>query len=115
MKVLALVFAIVFGFPFDLSATSISAAPQYPKEALDKCIEGWVLLKYTITKEGRVKGAKVVDASPRGYFEESALSAINLFQFEPKLVGGLPVEVVGETKKMHFQIDKTSSDHCGST
>jgi periplasmic protein TonB len=66
--------------------------PDYPSRAMNRGVEGWVLVQFTITPAGTVKDAKVVDAQPKGYFEEAALKAIARWRYNPKIEGGVAVE-----------------------
>ncbi|MET0026606.1 MAG: TonB family protein [Candidatus Thiodiazotropha sp.] len=65
--------------------------PRYPQRALMHRIEGKVILEFTINPDGSVSDARVVEAEPPGYFEQSALRAITRWEFHPKVVAGNPV------------------------
>lgn len=65
--------------------------PRYPARALREGIEGWVQVEFTVNKEGEVIDPIVVDAEPEGYFEESSLTAVRKFRFEPIQEDGSPV------------------------
>ena len=62
--------------------------PAYPKRALDRNIEGWVDLEFTVTTDGATSQAEVVNASHDRYFQEQALEAVATWQFEPREVRG---------------------------
>ncbi|MCP1728428.1 protein TonB [Natronospira proteinivora] len=66
--------------------------PQWPREALIQGVEGWVRVSFTITPEGRVVNARVVDSQPRRMFDRSALRAVEQWRFQPRIVDGRPVE-----------------------
>lgn len=66
----------------------VRISPQYPRQALLNGQEGWVHLEFTITKDGRVMDAVVVDSEPRGVFERAALQAIIRWKFRPRYVDG---------------------------
>lgn len=65
--------------------------PAYPEHARRAHRTGVVTLKFLVDAEGRVKQASVVEASPQGLFEESALSAIARWRFAPAMRQGSPV------------------------
>lgn len=67
-------------------------APQYPRKAARKGIEGWVKVEFTVLKDGSVTDAVVVDAKPGRIFNRAALKAILRWKFRPKQVDGKPVE-----------------------
>jgi protein TonB len=79
--------------------------PEYPNRAANRGIEGWVLIQFSITPVGTVKDAKVVDASPKGYFEEAALKAIARWRYNPKVEGGVAVERRGIQVVLDFQME----------
>ena len=56
--------------------------PVIPKVAWDNKIDGWVLLSFTVTSEGRVKDIRVLDASPKGVFEENAVLAATKWRYQ---------------------------------
>ena len=64
--------------------------PDYPPRAGKQ--QGVVVLRLLISEQGIVDNAAVVDASPAGFFEESALEAFGRARFSPGLLLGLPVK-----------------------
>ncbi len=60
----------------------------YPMRAAKRKIEGWVKVKFTITKEGTVKDAVVVEAHPGKTFNRAALKAIRRWKFKPQMIAG---------------------------
>ena len=64
---------------------------KYPPQAEEAEIEGTVILKIEVTREGKVRGAKVIRGLGFG-LDEAALTAIKRFKFEPALVDDVPVD-----------------------
>lgn len=62
--------------------------PRYPMRAANRRIEGWVKIEFTITKEGTVKDAVVIDAKPKKIFNKAALKAIGRWKFKAKVLDG---------------------------
>jgi len=62
--------------------------PRYPMRAANRRIEGWVKVEFTITKEGTVTDAVVVDAKPKSVFNNAALKAIKRWKFKPHIIAG---------------------------
>ncbi len=81
-------------------------APQYPRNALTKGIEGWVLVEFTIGTEGQVKDPRIVKAQPEGIFDEAALSAVRRFRFRPRTIGNTAVEVSGVQNRIKFRLQR---------
>jgi len=65
--------------------------PRYPYRAERKKIEGWVKISFTITEQGTVQDAVVIDAKPEDIFDKAALQAILKWKFKPRISDGKPV------------------------
>ena len=71
---------------------SLRIPPTYPKRALRSGIEGVVTVEFTITIDGSVKDAEIIEAEPPNIFDKSVLRAISKWKFNPDMVDGKPVE-----------------------
>lgn len=60
--------------------------PGYPQQALNRDIEGRVILAITIMPDGSVRDVRVVEARPPGYFERAAVSAVQRWRYRPSNV-----------------------------
>jgi protein TonB len=65
--------------------------PKYPARALNRRIEGWVKVEFTVRADGSVGDATVVSAEPDAVFNEAALTAIGKWKFKEKIVNGVAV------------------------
>ena len=65
--------------------------PTYPFRAKRRGVEGKVVLRFLVDKQGRVRELSVEQAEPAGVFEESALKAVRQWRFEPGEKDGKPV------------------------
>jgi len=61
---------------------------DYPAEARRKEQQGWVEIAYSVSAEGKVSQAHVLNASPAGTFDGAALKAITRLRYEPPRVDG---------------------------
>lgn len=78
--------------------------PVYPDRARQKGITGYVTLKVKIGSDGLVDSVRIVEAKPRGVFEESAVASIKQWQFQPGLYQGNPVDTwVNQTLRFELQ------------
>lgn len=59
-----------------------TVAPEYPRGAERRKIEGYVVLEYTISASGDVQDVKVVESTPEGIFEDAAAEAVAQWKFE---------------------------------
>lgn len=69
-----------------------SVPPQYPNAALRRRQEGWVQVEFTVTSEGSVANARVLDADPPRTFDRAALDAVQRWNFNPAMRNGSAVE-----------------------
>lgn len=73
-------------------------APIYPTKVSDQNIRsGMAHLAFTITKTGRATNARVIEAS-HPQFAAGVAHVMPSWRFSPAKKGGMPVEVVVETK-----------------
>lgn len=80
--------------------------PQYPPAASQNGTEGWVRVRFAISRSGQVKNAMVVDSQPAVIFDEAALRAVRKWKYQPKVVDGRQVERHGLLVKLTFKLDK---------
>ncbi|WP_100656133.1 energy transducer TonB [Alteromonas flava] len=83
----------------------VKVAAVYPRRALQRGIEGFVIVEFTVTKQGSVRDPVVVEANPQGIFEQAALDAALKFKYKPRVVNGEPTEVSGVQNRITFKID----------
>jgi protein TonB len=79
--------------------------PEYPRRAMSRGIEGWVQFEFTITPAGTVADVKVVDADPKGMFEDAATKAILRWKYNPKVEEGRAVERRGVRTILRFELE----------
>jgi protein TonB len=79
--------------------------PEYPRRAQSRGTEGWVQFEFTITPAGTVKDVKVIDAEPKGIFEEAATKAIMRWKYNPKVEEGRAVERRGIRVVLRFDLE----------
>lgn len=80
--------------------------PQYPAQAMQRGIEGWVQLRFTITAAGTVKDVEVEKAEPPNYFEQAAINAVRRYKYKPSVAGGEPVETTGVRVILQFNLNR---------
>lgn len=82
----------------------VKVAPVYPRRALSRGIEGYVIVEFIVTKQGTVRDPKVIKAEPESLFDRAAMDAALKFKYKPRVVNGEAVEVAGVQNKISFQI-----------
>jgi periplasmic protein TonB len=68
--------------------------PNVPDVAWQNRISGWVLVAFNVTPQGRTKNIRVLDARPRGVFEEKVISAVEDWQYTLSFKGKVSGDVV---------------------
>jgi protein TonB len=86
----------------------VKVAPQYPRRALQKGIEGHVIVEFTVTALGTVIDPKVIDANPPNIFNRAAMNAVKRFKYKPKIMDGKAQVVTGVRNIIRFELDKSS-------
>ena len=95
--------------PLQLASAS---GPEYPASARAAGIEGFVVVRYDVTVDGRVVNAMPVRAEPDGVFEEAAVASVSGWVFVAPIVDGEAVEVIGRESRVTFKLaDGTYDDY----
>jgi protein TonB len=82
--------------------------PEYPPLAKAARLQGKVLLKVTISKDGAVTSVSVVSGHPM--LIPSAVEAVKKWQYKPFLVDGQPVAVKTEIE-LPFSLGISEADY----
>ena len=83
----------------------VRVAPVYPARALQRGIEGYVDMSFTVTATGTVKDP-IVMFSTSSLFDRAATRAVLKFKYKPRVVDGVPVEVSGVKTRITFKIEE---------
>lgn len=78
--------------------------PEYPALALQKGIEGWVEVQFTIDMNGQIIQPKIIARSPSRIFDRSVLAALKKSHYRPQSLNGEPVVVQGVTEIFRFKL-----------
>jgi periplasmic protein TonB len=68
--------------------------PNVPEVAWQNHIDGWVLVAFNLTPDGRTRNVRVLDASPRGVFEEKVIAAVRDWRYQVNFRGKPEGELV---------------------
>lgn len=68
--------------------------PNVPEVAWRNKIDGWVLVAFSVTPDGRTQKVRVLDASPRGVFEDSVIAAVSDWRYRLSFAGEAKGDVV---------------------
>lgn len=89
-----------------MTEDSVDVMPQpkvkshfvYPKSAKKRGIEGYVVLSVLIDVDGTVDKIQVLESSPQGVFDDSAIAGIRTWRFSPAQYQGKAVKVWAKQK-----------------
>ncbi|WP_250461120.1 energy transducer TonB [Microbulbifer litoralis] len=84
-------------------------APQYPRVALRRGLEGYVVVEFTITANGSVRDARAIAGydsagQPTEIFNRSAVAAVERFKYQPQLEDGVAVERTGVRNRIRYRM-----------
>lgn len=79
--------------------------PQYPNRALQRGIEGWCQVMFTVDENGGVLDPVVVDAEPPEIFDSASLRAVTRFKFNPRTKDGTAVKTPGVQYVFRFNLE----------
>lgn len=68
--------------------------PNVPEVAWQNKISGWVLVAFSVTPSGSTRNVRVLDARPRGVFEDKVIAAVEDWQYSVDFSGRKTADVV---------------------
>jgi periplasmic protein TonB len=84
----------------------VKVAPNYPRGALSRGLEGDVLLEYTVTRQGSVRDPVVLE-STSPVFDQAAIESALRYKYKPRVVDGEAIEVPGVRTRVVFRLDRS--------
>lgn len=84
----------------------VRVSPQYPARAMQRGVEGWVQLRFTVSTAGTVKDVEVERAEPPNYFEQAAVNAVSRYKYKPSMHDGQPVETPNVRVILQFNLNR---------
>lgn len=79
--------------PFD------TRKPNVPEVAWQNKISGWVMVAFKVTPQGSTRDVRVLDARPRGVFEEKVVAAVADWRYKVNF-GNQSIDGVVLTQKV---------------
>lgn len=75
--------------------------PNYPRQAMQRRLEGQVTVRFVVRADGRVADVDVASSNPPGVFDMEAVRAIQRVRFEP------PGRDVNATRSIEFRLPRS--------
>ena len=94
----------------------VKVVPEYPSKALRRGLEGWVIVEFEVTSQGRVKSPIVVASCVKrqgesdcqshssNFFDKAAIDAVKQFLYVPRFIEGKPVSTKGVQNRLNFEL-----------
>lgn len=80
--------------------------PSYPGYAVNRGIEGYVDLAFTVTPAGRTADIEVIGGQPQGVFDRAAVKAVAQWKYRPRMVDGQPIATRNVRTRVRFELQK---------
>lgn len=94
-------------FTGNVPIAHLMSRPKYPHRALLRGIEGWVDVRFDVTKQGTTSNVSVSASKPEGVFDKSAISAVKRWKYQPLLdEEGQARAYPGMVQRLVFEIQK---------
>lgn len=77
---------------------------DYPSEARQRSISGYVSLKILVATNGAVDNVEVEESEPKGFFEQAAIKSVRTWKFEPAMIKG-QIVAAWTTQKIKFELN----------
>lgn len=87
------------------------APPAWPHVARLMCLEGTVVVEFTVEARGRVRDAFVLDSNQPGVFDRAAIEATERWFYRPRCENGMAVETQQRTA-LDFEFAPGERDRC---
>ncbi len=69
----------------------VRVPPEYPMQARAKGLEGWVILRFTVTETGSVADPEVIRSQPPRIFDRAAKRSVLGWKYQPQIRNGKAV------------------------
>lgn len=79
--------------------------PAYPVRAATEGLEGYVIVQFDVTTDGRVINVTVVESSHR-VFEASAIKAAQRFRYKARVVDGVAIPSNGIRNRFRYEMER---------
>ncbi len=77
---------------------------DYPTEARQRSISGYVSLKILVATNGAVDNVEVEESQPKGFFEQAAIKSVRTWKLEPAMIKG-QIVAAWTTQKIKFELN----------
>jgi periplasmic protein TonB len=83
---------------------SIKGSLEYPSDARQKNISGFVTLKILVSESGFVQNVEVEESDPPGIFDQAAIRSVKNWKFEPGMIQG-KLSAAWTSQRIKFELN----------
>ncbi len=94
------------GFTSGQAMAIFKVAPEYPRRAISRGIEGFVDLMFDITPAGKTENIRVLYAEPEGYFEIVSAKTLAKWKYKPAVEDGVAMVQKNQTTRIVYELEK---------
>lgn len=91
---------------------TVQVQPIYSQIAVQRGLEGWVVLGFDVTKFGTTENIEVLDSEPGTFFDRTAIRALEHWKYMPKKENGIAVAVRNMQTSFIFEIEEPPPPAC---
>ncbi|WP_448565866.1 TonB family protein [Thalassotalea ganghwensis] len=97
------------GAPDREAQAIVRIPPNYPMDAAQKGIQGWVKLQFDINKVGQVINVEVIDSQPSRIFDREAKKALKKWKYKAKVENGQAIEQKNVSIQLDFTLEQSGN------
>jgi protein TonB len=79
--------------------------PDYPIQARQRGIEGWVDVRFNVGADGSVRNPVAVNADPKQIFDRNAVQAVKGWKYSPRIEDGRSVDCGTQKVRIRFKLE----------
>ncbi len=89
----------------------VRVAPDYPRSALQRGIEGFAIVGFSVGPDGSTQDQRILSSEPGTTFDNAALNAVSAWIYQPQTDSeGRPVTVGGQSARFDFDVSDGSQE-----
>lgn len=68
-------------------------SPNYPRRALDRKIEGYVVAKFDIDADGKPQNIQIIESNPKNLFDKETIQTIKKWRYEKIMTKNIEIKI----------------------
>lgn len=86
------------------------AIPVYPRRAIDRGVEGLVIVQFNIDEYGEINDPKIIVSQPKKIFDRAVLKALKKSKYRPMEIEGQAITIKNVTETYYFKLYESAAD-----